>query len=460
MRVRKPAVPQAVNVLAGPPGGDRVLYRFGVSRDRATPQGETAVAAGAPLPAGDVARDWRLLMRHRLDVAWLPPEGVFLKALRLPACAPGELAGMIEFQIEKISPMPPAQVVWNVESFPHPDPASQTAVVTVVARAAVETLLAGLEGGGYTADRLEHPALRALLATPAGGDSIDVAVVAAPGGPVAIVAWRVGGALQDLSQSRLSAEDPAGALVASLDRAAWAAELDGWLAEVPAVRLSAEPGLAEVFRGPLAEWSGLPVQVSTPRAEAELAALTAAHVLLPAEASPVPEEVRVRQRARYVDTLWVKGLGGLGLAYLVVVFIYLAALTVQKSRLDSLRDETRAMALQYTNTLQLRARMNVLQEQVSLRFAALDCWNAVIEKLPETLTLSQLNFRGGRTLALDGVTTEDGRGDITRFNSELRTATASGRPLFSEVRPATTTQRGGQLQWKFEADLQREEGVP
>ena len=64
-----------------------------------------------------------------------------------------------------------------------------------------------------------------------------------------------------------------------------------------------------------------------------------------------PSSRRLRQRRQYVDSLWVKGLTGLAMTYLAGVFVYLAVLTFQESSVDTLRDETRAMALQYTNTL-------------------------------------------------------------------------------------------------------------
>ena len=95
---------------------------------------------------------------------------------------------------------------------------------------------------------------------------------------------------------------------------------------------------------------------------------------------------------------------------------------------------------------------------MALRFAALDCWNAVVEKLPEALTLVQLDFKNGRTLLLNGNAQEADRGEVTRFNDLLRAATIDGKALFSEVKPATMTPRGGSLSWTFEAELRREEG--
>lgn len=103
-------IPHACNVLSLRQG-QRHLYHFSVNKGGAAPAGLWEIAADKPLPANVVSRDWRLLIRSRLDIAWMPPESVFLRAVQLPACAPGELAGMIEFQLEKLSPMPPAQVV-------------------------------------------------------------------------------------------------------------------------------------------------------------------------------------------------------------------------------------------------------------------------------------------------------------------------------------------------------------
>jgi hypothetical protein len=450
---------QGYNVLSVS-GGERRLFQFGVSKNAPVPAGDISVADGKPLPQTAVSRDWRLLLKPRLDIAWLPTDSVFLRAVQLPACAPDELAGMIEFQIEKLSPMPPAQVVWTVENVPHPDATQQTAVVTIVSRAAVESFLGTLEQGGYTADRLDNPLLRELLAEPVGGDSL--VLVADSSGPVRVVllGWWAAGVLREVSLIRLPAEGAAATLVAQLNNSAWAAEIEGWLSSLPAVRLVAGTSDTELLLGALRDWSGSDVAVRAPRALPDLAMLTAAQALKPAAASLVPEDVRIRQRRQYVDTLWVKGLSGLGLAYLAFVFVYLAVLTYQKSRLDTLRDETRFMAVQYTNTLQIKARVRVLQEQVALRFAALDCWNAVVEKLPETLTLSQFDFKGGRTLVLDGISAEQDRADVTKFNAELRAAQVDGSPLFSDVKPATTSPRGGVLSWRFEAELRREEVSP
>ena len=66
----------------------------------------------------------------------------------------------LEFQLEKISPLPLNQVVWTALGVPHRDGAQQTAVVTVASRAAVEEFLDAEVASGFTPDRLDLPLLR------------------------------------------------------------------------------------------------------------------------------------------------------------------------------------------------------------------------------------------------------------------------------------------------------------
>ena len=478
--------PHACNVLSVD-GGVRRLHHFSVGKTGvAAPGGYLETPPGKPLPTNLVARDWRLLVRSRLDIAWMPVDAVFLRVVQLPACAPEELAGMIEFQLEKLSPMPPAQVVWTVESVPHRDASQQTALVTIVARSAVEAFVDSLEQGGYQADRIELPGLRRLLAhLPGSGEALRVVLEGSGDRQMAILGWWSGGVLREVSRIRLPAEGAPAHLTAHLHGTAWAGEMDGWLSGLPPVtvvvpgsvpaspspsapapalptRKTGEVAVPELATTELLEalrgWSTGPVEVETSESEPELARRTAEQALRPAAASLIPDEVRLRQRRLYVDSLWVKGLTALAMTYLAGVFVYLAVLTFQRSSVDTLRDETRAMALQYTNTLQLKARVKVLQEQFALRFAALDCWNAVVEKLPEALTLVQIDFKNGRTLVINGNASDADRGEVTRFNDLLRAATLDGKPLFSEVKPATMSPRGTLLSWTFEAELRREEG--
>ena len=131
---------------------------------------EHAGAPGEPLPFNLVAKSWRSLWQPRLNVAWLPPENVFLRVIELPKSNFEETLAMVELQLEKLSPLPVAQIVWMIHVLPQTAADLQTVIVVIAARHAVEEFLGKLEGQGYLADRLEAPMLDELEATPATED--------------------------------------------------------------------------------------------------------------------------------------------------------------------------------------------------------------------------------------------------------------------------------------------------
>lgn len=451
---------QGCNVLAVSADGRR-LWQFAVSKEKAVPAGDLTVEAGKPLPKAAVARDWRQLVKPKLNLAWLPLEHVFIRAVQLPAASAAELPGMVEFQLERLSPLPPAQVVWTVEAVPHAEGTQQTALVVIASRTAVEEYLGLLEQGGYIADQLELPLLRELKALRPDGDGLWILVEPSSAGSNLLVGWFVGGVWQEVGLLRLTSGGAGAAqLIELLTQNAWGGELNGWLKTLPEVHLVASPEAAAELEGLLRDWSGRPVATQPRRPLAELAELGAQHHLAPAASSLVPPDVSKRRRDQFIDALWMKGLGAAGMAYLAFVFLYMIALKVQEYRFDNTRDEANAMAQSYTNTLQLKAQVAVLQDQVGLRFMALDSWRAAVENLPETVTLSQLDFARGRTLELAGTVADESKNDVTKFNSDLKKVEVNGQPLFSKVDAATiTTQPGAPVaRWSFKAELKRTEG--
>ena len=450
---------QGCNVLSTTAEGRR-LWQFGISKDKPTPAGDLSLAPGKPLPQGAVARGWRSLVQPKLNIAWLPAEHVFLRAVQLPAANAEEIPGMVEFQLEKLSPMPPAQAVWTVEAVPDADGSGQTAIVAIVSRSAVEEVLGGLEKSGYVADRLELPLLRELRAAKPDGDGLWIFVEPAEGGHNALVGWNIAGTWREVGLLRLASGPAGGALLVELlTQHAWAGELAGWLTTLPEVRLVAAPEAVADLESALAAWSGRPVRTQPRLPLPELAVLGAQHHLRPTTVSLVPADLVQRRRDQFIDGLWIKGLGALGVAYLLAVFCYMIALKVQEYRLDAVRDDANRLALGYTNTLQLKAQVAVLQDQMSLRYAALDAWRAAIENLPEGLTLGQLDFSRGRTLDLQGTVATDKTADVTKFNSDLKKVEVDGRPLFSKVDAAQITTQPGvaSARWTFKAELKRTE---
>jgi hypothetical protein len=115
------------------------------------------------------------------------------------------------------------------------------------------------------------------------------------------------------------------------------------------------------------------------------------------------------------------------------------------------------MGINYTNTLQLKAQVAVLEEQVALRYAALEAWQAVVKNLPSNLTLTQLDFQKGRTLQLSGTVETESISAVTQFNSDLIKSQLDNQPLFARVKPAQINSKPGNTvaNWTFDAELRR-----
>ncbi len=459
MKARSPNY-QSCNVLEVAPAGRR-LWQFSVGKDSLKPTGDVRVEPGKALPKKVVGKGWQTLIQPRLDLCWLPAEHAFIRAVQLPSGDAAELPGMVEFQLEKISPLPVTHIVWTAEGIPHPEGKSQTAIVTISARDRVETVLRDIAADGYVADGFDVPMLRELRGVKPEGDSVWVLVESQVTSAQALVGWFIGGVWRDVSLFQLPAGLVAAAtLVRCLNQTAWAGELEGWLAGLPPVQLRVRPEEAEAISTALQEWSGQAVRVDS-RADRSALALVSAQARLRSDPTAlVPEEVSTRQRAEFVDRIWMRGLGGVFVTYLFAVFVYLVALNWRKYQLDELKGNAVGLGRQYTNTMQLKAQVAVLQEQVGLKFAALDAWQAAVEHLPATLTLTQMDFRKGLELELSGTVPADNQADVTAYVTKLQDAKANNHPLFAKVavqRVDATRAAAGAASWTIKADLKKVE---
>jgi len=452
---------QSCAVLATTPLGRRV-WQFDVSRNRLKPSGELRFEPGKPLPKRLRSKDWQALFQPCLRVAWLPTEAAFVRAVQLPSGDPSELGALVEFQLDKISPLPVAQIVWTAYSAPHPDGRQQTALVILAARAAVEEFLNQQAAEGFVTHQMDLPLVRAWRALQPSSDGLWLLFETSGDRRFCLAGWYVGGVWRDVSLLSV-APGPAGAptLAAQLGQAAWAGEMDGWLRAVPPLHVMADPGLAAEMEPVLVSWSGHPIQREMPQPMPLLALASATALLTPPtpSASLVPAEWSSDQRQKSVDRLWMGGLGALGIAYVLFLFLFLIALNIRKYQRDELRSEVTALGLNYTNALQLKAQVGVLEEQVALRFAALEAWRAAVNLLPASATLTQLDFQRGHTLALSGTVSPESTSDITKFNSDLKKSEIGGQPLFANVKAAQFTTRPGApaTTWSFDAELRRNE---
>jgi len=459
------------NILQIAPEANR-LWQFDAKAKSFVLGREQKIAEGAPLPARLVGKSWSSLWQPKLNVAWLPPEEVFLRVVELPKSNFDETRSMVELQLEKLSPLPVAQIVWTLhilEGAPHKKEGEaagelQSVVVVIVSRAAVENFLGKLEERGFLADRLETPLLDQLEISPPATDGAWI-FAGTHGKESALVTWWFGGALRNLSLIVLPpGSDRAQALKEQLSQIYWAGEVEGWLTGKPAWHLVADPVNAAEWEAWLRAALEEPVKVAHPVPAAELAARTAARASTAAPGiALLPEEFSTRYRQQFVDRLWLRGLIATGVVYAIAVVIYLAATNVLAHQAGALRDQVAQISGDYTNALQLQARYEVLKQRQQLEYAALDCWKIVAQQLPADLNLQRFSFHNGEKLSLNGICTQDQIGlisDPDKFYDAVRKAQVNGQPMFDPeaVEPLIWNQSGNTISWRFTLQLRHSEG--
>jgi len=419
---------------------------------------ESGTAAGQPLPARFVAKSWTSLYQPRLNIAWLPAENVFLRVIGLPRSSLGETLSMVELQLEKLSPLPVTQIVWTLQVLAQPQAENlQTVVVVIVERKVVEEFLGKLEAQGYLADRLEVPMLDQLAAIPAEGEGAWIYPSWLNGQPAALVAWRFGGALRNLGLIVLPPDgDRAKSLQAQLAQFVWAGEIEGWLTAQPQWHLVADGATAVEWEAYFRDGLGEPVTVTPTVPLPELAAHTAKRATAASpNAALLPPEYSTRYHQQFVDRLWLRGLMATGVLYAIGVAIYFCATAMLGYQTAQVEQQAAALSGSYTNALQLKARFEVLKERQDLKYAALDCWKLVADKLPEGISLQRFSFGDGRRLTLTGTVTSEQINPITDFYDSLRKAQVNGRPMFKAAGgdQLSYRQNGNQVSWNFGLEL-------
>lgn len=452
------------NVLQG--GAEvRQIWGFVAGRSGFNPTQEFKVPATEPLPHGVVAKDWKTIFQKKLNIALLPVDKAFLRVVHLPVSSFEETLAMVDLQLEKISPLPVAQIAWSIHVMPHTVDNLQTVVVVIVGRNLVEELLGQLESQGYLADRIEVPMIDQLVATPITEDGAWLYPSNESGKLTALTAWWYGGVLRNLGLLHIEAGENRGEMLKEqLSQMAWAGEVEGWLSAPPNWHLVTDEANAATWQGMFQTSMGHEVELVPPLRPAEVAALTANRSAKGEKANILPAEYSERYDRQYLDLLWMRGLFAALAVYIVVTIIYLAIAGVQSFRADRVEAQVKTLGGSYTNALQMKARLQVLQDRQALKYAALDCWKTVAELLPENLTLQSMEFKGGKSLNLTGTAPAEG-GLVTDFNEALRKATikvdANSQPqqLFNRVELPTSglNPGGATMWWKMSAELSRSE---
>jgi hypothetical protein len=441
---------------------------FAIGREQRAAHTET-------LPSKYFAKSWSSLWQPKLNIAWLPPEKVFLRVVELPASNADETVSMVELQLEKLSPLPVTQIVWTMHVLGTrmteakgelPPESLQTVVVVIAERAAVESYLGRLEQEGFLADGLEVPMLDQLGAIAPTQDSAWVFPQIVGGQSAALVAWWVGGTLRNLSFVVLpAAGDRVAELKHQLSLLYMAGEVEGWLTGQPQWHLVADPVVASEWENLLRSALGESVKVSAPPSPVELAGRTAKRAAAGSKTNLLPAEFSDRYRQQFFDRLWLRGLLYAGLLYLAGLAVYFCGVAYTGYRTSGVETQVAGISNDYTNAIQLQARFGILQQRQDLKYAALECWEEVAKALPAGLTIQRFSFTDGKKLNLSGVCTPDQLNLITgngQFYDGVRKAEGvDGKPLFNQnpdsVDQLTYVFRTGQDIWSFGLELMHSE---
>jgi hypothetical protein len=141
--------------------------------------------------------------------------------------------------------------------------------------------------------------------------------------------------------------------------------------------------------------------------------------------------------------------------YVVGVLVYFAWAGVVKYQAGGVAEQAAQLSGEYTNVLRLKARGDILQEQLNLRFASLDAWRLVSEHLPEGLKLTSMSFGRGKSVQLFGDAPADEFSQLAAFNTALARAslTPGGPPFFVNVTPPNSQTSPSGLKWSFSLEL-------
>jgi len=276
-----------------------------------------------------------------------------------------------------------------------------------------------------------------------------------------MVAWWSNCVLQNIDLISFPTMPEAASLKEQLLQMAWAGEMEGWLKGTPHWHLVADGPTAAQWEPVLREGLDQPIELATPLPAPELAALTATRTAhSDPRASLLPLEYSTRYQQQFIDRLWMRGLLAVAAIYLLGVAIYGVALGFATFRTRGVEKAVANLGPQYTNSVQLKARYQVLKDRQELKFAALECWNLTARFLPDSATLDTMNFSDGKKLSLTGKAPADQRKEVIEFEGELRRATSTNGDLIFDPGKGEHLSyqvQGGDVRWNFSLELKRAE---
>lgn len=404
-------------------------------------------------------KTWRDTFTSKLSIALLPGAEVFFRVLNLPTTEISEIAGMVELQIERISPLPPNQIFWTWEVLPSNPISSRsgtTVLVSLVEQKYLHQFSNDLESRHFYADRIAPDNLTALIRIPVQPELVRIYASQRGNRHEALVQWWVDGQLHHISQLLESSLERLISLVdQEIRQTFWAGQMDGWVDQLPPIEVETQTEQHALWAG-LKEMLGIEkLAYSQPPTHHESTARLAelfGHGLLTTDLAP--PELKKAYRNRQIDSLWMTCLGWMAMAYLAGLGVYFFMLHQAKAERQGMKNQIAALSGTYTNALKLDERIRITENQLNLRFAALDSWKAVVEVLPEALEFKQFKFSKGEILNLSGQGPVGQNNLVNAYVDALSALTDNkGKKLFTEVQSKNINNIRGSMTWTIDCIL-------
>ena len=446
------------------------LWQFSASSKKVRLSGDLRVSENEEPPAKVVSKTWTDIFSRKMNIATIPTEEVFLRVVNLPECEPEELLPMLEFQIEELSPLPLAQVVWSAEKVPGAtnENGNQTVIVMIASRDSVESRLTDLESLGFLADRVEVPKLREFFAIESRDDGSHIQLIQGADSVLAVISWWFEGQLRDVNSFNLPDQEASReALVEKINRVTWAGEVSGWMPAEATCHLAKCGDVSADWQEALTRCFGGRIREVEPMSEVDLATATVEYATKTAAPGLMLEDYAKRYRQRFQDSLWMEGIKGVVAMLLLGLVAYFGYGNYLQSKLDDLVLQAKREGAQFTNALSLKARVETLEKRKALKFAALEAWYKVSVELPQELKFSELTFTSDRTLSgktsrqlrIRGSADTGTKNLIFNYQEALtRMEARDGNTLFSEVSSDGTREdtRKKQLTWALTCNFDGE----
>ena len=464
-------LPSACNVVDCS-SGKQQFWRFNKGKNQMKLVDVRETALDEPIQAKHLERDTSQMWNaHCQNDAWIPAQKVYFRVVQLPQCSEKELPGMVELQVDKISPLPLSQAVWTFELVPvyRPDRDQQTVVVMIAEKSVVERYVGDLEKIGYRPDRLEPAVLHQLMATPEGGSRPDGAWIYPSFGEeqiVCTVAWWDEGVLHNITQIAISSREHLNELTSHLTATTWAGEMEGWLTGDTDWHLVAGNQLGEERLDILNDWAGKGVQVEEPPETNAMAAAAAGRAVRSLnQGNLLPPDRRAMYHRDDVDRVWGNILTWSVMFYVVLLSVYLVVISQVAAKEEEAYQANRKARDMQKDYKEFGVKRRLLEEQLELRWTALSVFKAVSEHIPEDVTLDSIVFsesrnNQGNNITLRGRVSQGDSKKLQDYSEALANVVVvekENQPLFSRVEPPNMDSRaGGYLSWYIICILKRE----